>query len=1015
MAPPRRGRGQSPATAARVADSEDARLHREAEAGVRLKAQRLRRALDTDRLDDAVRGAADVAAQLRSPAAADLSPKAYYDVYLGVASELRLLEMYIAELARRGKPVLEIYERVQETPLVLPRLYLLITAGSVYVKSLQAPARDVLRDLVEMCAGVQHPQRGLFLRAYLAQMMKDKLPDVGNAYCSPAHSDGASSDSSAQGDVRDSVDFIIRNFTEMNRLWVRMQHDCAPPDLPRRQKERLELRLLVGSNISTLARLEGVDLPMYKATVLPAVLDQIVSCHDAIAQEYLADCIAQVFPDNFQLATLHDFLAMCSQLVRGVNLRTILVSVIDRLTRYASQNEDNAAEVVASSAFLTFRRHIQPVIARQRASLSVADRIHVFLSLMRFTLKSQPDALGYVDDVLGFAVDLARELSSGKSAADTGDGAAAGDEASDLSTAANDGGSGGGGSGGDISGSKSGVAASEGPTIPSPLASEPYSAAKQSGSANLNAGIPATDHLFSAEEEDLLVRLLTLPLETHRSISAALTLTNYGALQEFLQYRTRRKLAVTLLRSVDSYKPCITKVIMLHKLFDYVGCLAQDQPRIGPDGLPLEMANDQNSLANDCTFDVSGLSPHHDYILASVPGATSFVTPMESLNGIGTGGGDSGDNDHGDAEDSGASDGEMDGRDFEQGQELVARIVFLCSDADLIDAFAMHVALRDRLMRGGRRRVPTTLPPLVLATLRICARAGESAASLVAMSDGSSGFDLARQGLHFAVETVDVLRLISPGSALRLNLQTAIAAAGVYARVRELEGIDANDVQQYVHENISRAFQVYEESIVTGKTQFVALDLIIGTLVGVRRSLDPDVLETLTRRTVKHARRLLTRSDQCLALCACAYLFWTPVFKKDKGKRKGYIFDKPGDGNLSGSGGGDGDAVLNDSQGVVLCVDAALDAARGCVNTGERVLLLVDVGHRLVLLQEVGFLQVVSEGTSCKRDESQLGAVIRAARTALDARPAASKSSVVGRAAATRLHRLCKYVKAQHL
>ena len=60
---------------------------------------------------------------------------------------------------------------------MLPRLYLLVTAGSVYVRSAQAPAKDVLRDLVEMCAAVQHPQRGLFLRAYLSQMMEDKLPD----------------------------------------------------------------------------------------------------------------------------------------------------------------------------------------------------------------------------------------------------------------------------------------------------------------------------------------------------------------------------------------------------------------------------------------------------------------------------------------------------------------------------------------------------------------------------------------------------------------------------------------------------------------------------------------------------------------------------------------------------------------------------------------------------------------------------------------------------------------------
>jgi len=58
----------------------------------------------------------------------------------------------------------------------------MITAGSVYIKSQQAKAKDVLADLLEMVKGVQHPQRGLFLRYFLAQKCKDKLPDVGSQY-----------------------------------------------------------------------------------------------------------------------------------------------------------------------------------------------------------------------------------------------------------------------------------------------------------------------------------------------------------------------------------------------------------------------------------------------------------------------------------------------------------------------------------------------------------------------------------------------------------------------------------------------------------------------------------------------------------------------------------------------------------------------------------------------------------------------------------------------------------------
>lgn len=48
------------------------------------------------------------------------------------------------------------------------------------------------------------------------------------------------------GDVTDSIDFIVKNFTEMNKLWVRMQHGVGlVRDPARREEERIELNTLV--------------------------------------------------------------------------------------------------------------------------------------------------------------------------------------------------------------------------------------------------------------------------------------------------------------------------------------------------------------------------------------------------------------------------------------------------------------------------------------------------------------------------------------------------------------------------------------------------------------------------------------------------------------------------------------------------------------------------------------------------------------------------------------------------
>lgn len=64
--------------------------------------------------------------------------------------------------------------------------------------------------------------------------------------------------------ISDSVDFILMNFAEMNKLWVRMQHQGHSRDKEKRERERQELRILVGTNLVRLSQLEHVDVERYK-------------------------------------------------------------------------------------------------------------------------------------------------------------------------------------------------------------------------------------------------------------------------------------------------------------------------------------------------------------------------------------------------------------------------------------------------------------------------------------------------------------------------------------------------------------------------------------------------------------------------------------------------------------------------------------------------------------------------------------------------------------------------------
>lgn len=49
----------------------------------------------------------------------------------------------------------DLYESVQHAGNIIPRLYLLITVGSAYIKTGEAPVKLILRDLLDMVKGVQ--------------------------------------------------------------------------------------------------------------------------------------------------------------------------------------------------------------------------------------------------------------------------------------------------------------------------------------------------------------------------------------------------------------------------------------------------------------------------------------------------------------------------------------------------------------------------------------------------------------------------------------------------------------------------------------------------------------------------------------------------------------------------------------------------------------------------------------------------------------------------------------------
>ena len=365
-------------------DEEQARYLEDALKEVQKQAFYMKRAMDGDSLKLALDHATEMLRELRTNL---LTPKNYYELYMRIMDEMRELEEYLNSLQRSGRSMVEIYEQVQCCANVVPRLYLLCCVGGVYITSKEAPAKDILKDLIEMIKGVQHPTRGLFLRNYLTTISKNKLPDVGSPY------------EGIGGNIQDAYSFLLQNFVETNRLWVRLQTQGASKERKKREKERLDLRILVGTNLVRLSQLEGLDVIEYRTNVLPKILEEVVSCNDTIAQSYLMDCIIQVFPDDYHLATLEPFLAACSTLKEKVNVRTVLETLMDRLASHANANAGVATEI---NSFKLFNDCITTLI-ENRSNMSLTETLRLQTVLTNFALKCHASRTDYVAHCLSTA------------------------------------------------------------------------------------------------------------------------------------------------------------------------------------------------------------------------------------------------------------------------------------------------------------------------------------------------------------------------------------------------------------------------------------------------------------------------------------------------------------------------------------------------------------------------------------------------------------------------------------
>jgi vacuolar protein sorting-associated protein 35 len=736
---------------------------------------------------------------------------------MSVFDALRYLSVHL----RENHPVnhlADLYELVQYAGNIIPRLYLMVTVGTAYMAIEDAPVKELMKDMMDMSRGVQHPIRGLFLRYYLSGQARDYLPTT--------EGDGP------EGNIGDSINFVLTNFVEMNKLWVRLQHQGHSREREARIRERKELQLLVGSNIVRLSQL--VDLETYKTGILGPLLEQVVQCRDVLAQEYLLEVITQVFPDEFHLHTLDQFLGAVSRLNPHVNVKAIVIGLMDRLSEYAerenSAEADRDRETAESEALAKLLEKVK--LAKENPPEP----------------KAAPEAVGEPDaEAEGAKPEETNGDETQESAKDTT--AEAGEESvgasgDDSSTLADN-------AAPSIAETETtAVNGQDDTAAPNVQLYEVFYAQVKNlveaqrlpiqdiiallvSLTNLALNIypdrldyvdqilayataKTREHINNADlhsppAQQSLLALLQAPLNRYVSIFTALSLPTYVPLFQAQSYPTRRAVAGGVARALLKNQTHITKTEQLENVLEVLKVLVKEGNQ-APQGYP---------------------------------GAQRRTT-------------------------------ETDETMEEQG--WLARIVHLLQGEDNDTQFKLLQMTR-KVYSEGNERIRTTTPPLVTASLKL-------ARKFKAREHYDDNWETQSNALYKFVHSMlstMYARVNSPGAAeLALRL---FCSAG---QVSDLAGFE-----EVAYEFFAQSFTVYEEAVSDSKAQFQAV-CVIATALHQTRNFGKENYDTLITKCAQHGSKLLRKPDQCRAVYLASHLWWaTPVAANGESEETEVGFQSP--------------------------------------------------------------------------------------------------------------------------
>ena len=320
---------------------------------------------------------------------------------------MKKIEDFMKLEISHGRRPEDIYESVQQCEFVIPRLYLTIISASNYIEKCPSKCTEILTDLLEMIRLAQNPLRGIFARFFLLQIVKDKLPDKDNIYVQEKG-----------GNLQETVIFLVKNFEEINRLWIRLNSENnSEVEKSVKEKEREDLKPLVSETINRLSSLEGLTEELYENLVLPKLIEIVFMYNDPLSQEYIMECIIRAFPVEYNIKCIEFILLTISKLTEKTNIKLLFIIMLVKLTLYYEDikklNDKEEKEKLIEKTY-----NIYPILMRnfdiimnnelRNENKIILDILELNISFIKYTIKCAPekDQLNSINHILNLNVNI---------------------------------------------------------------------------------------------------------------------------------------------------------------------------------------------------------------------------------------------------------------------------------------------------------------------------------------------------------------------------------------------------------------------------------------------------------------------------------------------------------------------------------------------------------------------------------------------------------------------------------